>query len=61
MLCRAAFRRERSLVLKRSYRDSVLCRADCRVTGGQCYIELLVKGNDIDLQAPKAIKEVSVV
>ena len=57
MLCRAAFRRERSLVLKRSYRVSVLCRADCGVTGGQYYVELLVRGNDLDLEAPKAIRK----
>ena len=40
-----------------NYRVSVLCRADCRVTGGQYYVELLVRGNDLDLEAPKAIRK----
>ena len=29
------------------------------VTWGQCYVGLIVRGNDLDLQAPKAIKGVT--
>ena len=28
-------------------------------TGGQCYVEMVIRGNDLDFQAPKDLKAVT--